>query len=336
MHFLPLHNPYILGKGDCIMIKRRWLLLLTTLLLAGFSCFSAWAEEVGDVEKDTAITHVTLEFSWDKAPKGGSLVGHVYASSPDTEFKIEGADYIKQDDTWIFGERPLVEVSLSAKSGYYFSELDPEDFYLSGCSARYKSAETDSDSAYLTLYVYFNKIDGSLPATTAASWSGTSASWDEVGGSRGYNVKLYRDNILLATISTTAISYDFAPYINNEGIYTFKIQPIGYYRTQAGPWVDSEDNYTMTEEEACFSDNGTWSKTSKGRRFLYKNGAYPSDSWRYIGEKWYYFDSDGYMVSKCYVKSPGEGLYCWIGADGAWDHKKDTAEPNRSKYTIYY
>ena len=314
------------------MIKRGWSLLLTVLLLSVGICLSAHAEE----EQDKAITYVTLEFSWDKAPKGGDLVGKVYASSSDRQFVIEGVDYVKRDDTWIFGERPVVEVALSAKSGYYFSDLSRGDFHISGCSAKYKSVDMDSDESYLTLQVYFNKIDGSLPATTAASWIGTSASWDEVGGCRGYNVKLYRDNILLATISTTATAYDFASYINNEGIYSFQVQPIGFYRTQAGPWVVGEDNYTMTQEEACFSDSGTWTTTSDGRRFVYKNGAYPTNSWRYIEDEWYYFDSEGYMVTKCYVKSPGEGLYCWIGADGTWDSKKDTAEPNRSRYEIYY
>lgn len=315
------------------MIKRGWTLLLTVLLFSCVICFSAWAAEE---EEDQAITYITLEFSWDKAPKGGDLVGHVYAASSDRQYTVEGAEYVKRDDTWIFGERPVVEVALSAKSGYYFSDLKRGDFHISGCSAKYKSVDIDADKTYLTLEVYFNKIDGNLPATTAASWIGTSASWDEVGGCRGYNVKLYRDDVLIASVSTTAIFYDFSSYINNAGIYSFQVQPIGYYRTQAGPWVLGEDSYTMTEEEACFSDAGTWTKTAGGRRFVYKNGAYPTSSWRYIKDNWYYFDSDGYMVSKCYVKSPGEGLYCWIDADGTWDAKKDTAEPNRSKYKIYY
>ena len=41
----------------------------------------------------------------------------------------------------------------------------------------------------------------------------------------------------------------------------------------------------MTQEEACFSDNGTWTTTSAGRRFVYKNGAYPTNSWRYIEDE---------------------------------------------------
>ena len=135
------------------MIKRGWFLLLTVLLLSVGICLSAHAEE----EQDKAITYVTLEFSWDKAPKGGDLVGKVYASSSDRQFVIEGVDYVKRDDTWIFGERPVVEVALSAKSGYYFSDLSRGDFHISGCSAKYKSVDMDSDESYLTLQVYFNK-----------------------------------------------------------------------------------------------------------------------------------------------------------------------------------
>ena len=70
------------------MIKRGWTLLLTVLLFSCVICFSAWAAEE---EEDQAITYITLEFSWDKAPKGGDLVGHVYAASSDRQYTVEGA-----------------------------------------------------------------------------------------------------------------------------------------------------------------------------------------------------------------------------------------------------
>ena len=137
-----------------IMIKRGWTLFFAVIVLSAGLSFSALGEEE---EKDKEITSVSLEFSWDKAPKGGDLVGRVYASSSDPQFTIEGAEYIKRDDTWIFGERPVVEVALSARSGYYFSSLKRENFHISGCGAKYKSSEVDSDNIYVTLEVYLDR-----------------------------------------------------------------------------------------------------------------------------------------------------------------------------------
>ena len=110
-----------------------------------------------------------MTFSWDTAPKGGELVGNVYAVSSNGEFKVEGAVYDKKDDQWDYGERPIVEVELSAKDGYYFSSTKRSIFSLTGCGAQFKTAEKDSDGSALILQVYLPAIDGNLPATTSVS-----------------------------------------------------------------------------------------------------------------------------------------------------------------------
>lgn len=56
---------------------------------------------------------------------------------------------------------------------------------------------------------------------------------------------------------------------------------------------------------------GQWKLDSIGYWYEEDKGTYPTDSWRYIGEKWYYFDGQGYMVKDTWV-----GDY-YVGSDGA-------------------
>ena len=159
------------------MAKKSLIIAALAAFLSMGTLFSAYGQE-------KAITSIPLTFSWDTAPKGGELVGNVYAVSSNGEFKVEGAVYDKKDDQWDYGERPIVEVELSAKDGYYFSSTKRSIFSLTGCGAQFKTAEKDSDGSALILQVYLPAIDGNLPATTSVSWNLTTAVWDKVNGAK--------------------------------------------------------------------------------------------------------------------------------------------------------
>ena len=309
------------------MRKSMKLLLLTAALAVGMG-IQAYGEE-------TAITSIPLTFSWDAAPRGGAQIGEIYAASSSSQFEVEGAVYTKEDDAWAFGDQPIVEVELSANDGYYFSGSGRERFSLSGCNAQYRSSEIDSDGSVMVLQVTLSRLDGSLPGITALGWSGSSASWDEVAGASGYDVRLYRDNHLLATVSTAANSYDFSSYLNLAGDYTFSVRATGSYSSQASGWANSSETYTITMEEAWAIDNGAWQQSGNRWRYVYANGVYPTSDWRQIGDVWYYFDSNGYMVSYCYVKSLTSEMYYWINREGIWEPQWNTAQPDRTSYTIY-
>ena len=107
------------------MKKRTFLLVFLTAILSLGIFIPAYGEE-------THITSVPLSFSWDKVPKAGDLVGEVYANTTSRQFTVEGTSYYKRDDTWVFGERPVVEVALSAKSGYRFTSNSRKYFSLFG------------------------------------------------------------------------------------------------------------------------------------------------------------------------------------------------------------
>ena len=274
------------------MAKKSLIIAALAAFLSMGTLFSAYGQE-------KAITSIPLTFSWDTAPKGGELVGNVYAVSSTSEFKVEGAVYDKKDDQWDYGERPVVEVELSAKDGYYFSSTKRSIFSLTGCGAQFKTAEKDGDGSALILQVYLPAIDGNL----------------------------YRDKKLVTTQKTSESTYDFSSYINVEGNYTFTVRALGTYSSQAGPWTDNSEPLTIRTEDTWFITNGKWDKTSSGWRYVYPNNVYPVNSWRCISDNWYYFGQNGYMESDCYVKSSDQDLYYWLGSDGIWNTEKDTAAP---------
>lgn len=310
------------------MKKRPAVLLLFTALLSLGMAFCSQAEE-------KAITSIPLSFSWDQVPRGGELVGTITASSSSTQFVVEGADYVKDDDTWIFGEQPVVEVALSAEPDNRFTGTFKSYFSLSGCNAQYQSARVEKDGNGLTLFVTLSKIDGNLPKVESVNWNGTRAIWDEVPGSKGYEATLYRDNRLVATVSTEEAACDFEPYIHFPGRYTFSVRATGTYSTQNGPWTADQEGMTLTREDAWLMDSGSWQQSGSKWKYVYGNGDAVTGDWRRIGEDWYYFDASGYMVSGCYVKAAAENRYYWIGEDGKWDTQWDTDTPNRAKYTVY-
>ena len=284
------------------MSKKTFLLVFLISLLSLGILVPAYGEE-------SLIDSVPLSISWDRAPKARDLVGEVYATSSNKHFVVEGASYVKRDDTWVFGERPVVEIELSAKSGY-------------------------GDGNSLILQVTLPTIDSILPASTAVSWNNNTAVWDEVEGSKSYEIQLYKDNRLMATVTAKHDRYDFKSYINVEGVYTFRVRAFGTYKSQASPWSELSEENKIRPEDAWYIDNGSWERNRLGRRYVYKNKAYPTNTWRCINNKWYYFNYEGYMLTNCYIKSGEMNFYYWLGANGAWDSDKDTFNPDLSKYTI--
>lgn len=113
--------------------------LFTIAALAACLAMGSAVCSLGQENQEKTITSVSLSFSWDKAPKGGEMVGTVQALSSSSQYKVEGAEYLKKDDTWIYGEQPEAEVELSAADGYRFADIKRNNYSLSGCSVQYKN-----------------------------------------------------------------------------------------------------------------------------------------------------------------------------------------------------
>lgn len=65
---------------------------------------------------------------------------------------------------------------------------------------------------------------------------------------------------------------------------------------------------------------GAWVKDTKGYWYRNDDGSYPKSAWQEIDKEWYYFDTNGYMVSNIWI-----GEY-YLGAEGKM--LKNTTTPD--------
>ena len=59
------------------------------------------------------------------------------------------------------------------------------------------------------------------------------------------------------------------------------------------------------------ANEAQWKRNDKGWWYEEADGTYPTNAWKLIKDKWYYFDGIGYMVENRWI-----GNY-YLGADGA-------------------
>lgn len=80
-----------------------------------------------------------------------------------------------------------------------------------------------------------------------------------------------------------------------------------------------------------------WNQDSNGWWYRYANGTYPTNCWKTIDSKQYYFKSSGYMASDEYIKSNNynndKKLY-YVDKDGVWDGKIYTWKSNNKGWWI--
>ncbi|SER06884.1 Putative cell wall binding repeat-containing protein [Lachnospiraceae bacterium NE2001] len=93
-----------------------------------------------------------------------------------------------------------------------------------------------------------------------------------------------------------------------------KIDGYWYYFGSSGYMASSEwiGGYWLNGNGTCtYSGTGSWSSDSYGWWYTDTTGWYPYSQWMKIDEKWYYFESSGYMATNKSI----DGY--WVGADGA-------------------
>lgn len=256
------------------MKKHTLQTLCTAALISLGLSFTAMGEE--------RITDVSLIFSYDQSPEGGKEVGELTAVSSSSQFTVEGSGYLKDDDTWSYGEWPVGEVELSANEGYYFPTAARSLFHLSGDSVQYQSARTEDEGGTLILHVRLPRIDGAIPAPLTADWSGHTAVWDEVDGADQYEIQLLKDRRTLTTLTSSAASCSFENWINNEGSYTFRVRAYNRKDRKNSGWCSDAEPLVITPEEAWFHSDGIWKEENGKHLFLYPNGAFPQMAWRQI------------------------------------------------------
>lgn len=273
------------------MYKKRVGLLLTFFMVLGMA---------GTASAVTKITDIPVKISYDSEPASGETIGSVSATTTSNLFTIDAAEYLTNQDTWMLGDRPIVQVEMTARDGYKFSSTSKGTFDISGSGATYKRAKAYDDGATLVLEVYLKTISGKLSEVLNPEWSGTTAVWEPMDGAKSYEIKLLRDEKTVTTVKTTNTYYDFSGNFGREGYYTFTVRAIASYNDRAGEWSVASDDYYVDESSAWTDPNsgsGHWVSDQFGWWYSLDRGGYPSNTWRQINQVWYYFNPSGYMVT---------------------------------------
>lgn len=244
------------------------------------------------------IDKVTITFSYDEEPKSGESVGSVKANTSSNQFYIDNVEYINDVDTWSVGDLPVVRVDLTARDGYKFSYTSKSHFSLSGCNAEFDRAKIYDDGVTMELKVELKRVGGKLSEVENYEWVGTTAVWDSLEGAKSYEVRLYKDEKSVTTVTTNNTSYNFGSYITREGSYAFKVRAISDYNNRAGEWTDFSDDYYVDEDNVSYhGGGGSWQQNQRGWWYAYAGGGYPKNEWKQINSVWYYFNWEGYMLT---------------------------------------
>ncbi len=261
---------------------------------------------------DTRIKEVEFRVSVTDEPKAGEDIG----STPDItivkggnkcEIQSGSIEWDDDDGEWVRGEKPVLYLTLEAKDGYYFSSTD-----LSTTKSAYKASKrSGSDKYELNVKITLDAVGGDLDVVEDVWWDGRTAHWEEIDDADKYEVKLYRNNSTVATITTSGKSYNCYPYMTKAGDYTFKVRGLSNSDGEKGEWSDESDEYYMNSSDVYngavpnSNGNGGWNEDAYGWTYT-ENGVRLANQWRFIDNNWFWFHTNGYMATG------------WIYTDNNW------------------
>lgn len=178
--------------------------------------------------------------------------------------------------------------------------------------------------------------------TPGVWWEETKAEWDEIEDAYQYEVRIYRDGYRVDTVKTKSTKLECLGRMDRAGEYTFRVRArakSGSSRFIHSDWSEESESYVVDEAQAeknkelrqetevYIPDGATgpgdavgaerpaetgtaiktgWNQNSLGWWWVDEDGTYPVSQWRYIGDRWYFFNEAGYMRTG------------WISWNGSW------------------
>ncbi len=199
-----------------------------------------------------------------------------YKDSPGIYHLVTKIYYYESSDWKLLGDAPLVTIYVS----------DPNNSGASNSGSTTGGVPNRGGGQYANEWVDGRWYDanGNNTYSGIMSWKSNSTGWWIEDSSGWYPVSQWQ-----------------------------KIDGYWYYFNSAGYMASNEwiGGYWINGNGTCtYGGTASWKVNSKGWWYEDTTGWYPYNQWQKIDEKWYYFSSDGMMVTNKQV----EGY--WIGSDG--------------------
>lgn len=217
-------------------------------------------------------------------------------------YSLGDIQYRTEYEKWKPGKKVRVEITLTAADGKYF----PVSIGRSKCKingAEYVSAKA-LDNTTLQVKADYRPVTV-LGTTEKAGWSSRSkkkASWKAVSDAPGYTLTLYGDDKVVKRLNVETNSADLSEYMTD-------LDKTYYYEVKAVPITSEQKKYlkegayvTSTDQEFDWDDyQREEARTQtpgdggavKGDSYVLPDGSRAVNSWKKIGETWYYFDGAG-------------------------------------------
>lgn len=181
--------------------------------------------------------------------------------------------------------------------------------------------------------VYASSADKDYTISNAAWDAGANiaiANWDESADKTSYKVQLYKGTKKIDSVITVqSPRYNFSRKIANNGAgnYTFTVYPSKGKKTETTIksdvlYADAEMIAALKKDNNINPSNSSssssspkqastpvigWFKAGDKWQYKEKNSDFIRASWKFIDNKWYFFDTNGYMLTG-WVELP-EGYY---------------------------
>ncbi len=347
------------------LLKRKaWLACLAAMLSVAM-VFPAMAST-------TSIDSVSLNLSY--RIKEDDTDTNVRVTANSGKYEVDEVEVTNEpSDGWDEGDKPKIEVTLTTDTDdYKFSSMSKSDVTLNGDEGTVTSVSKKSNST-LTVKITLAEIEGknydlTVSGLNLGSNTGV-ASWNGARDAQSYEVRLYRGSSSVTSVMTTTNTYyNFSSYFTKSGTYTFKVRAI-YDSSHTGSWVESDELTVDSDQAAAIVENGGvssgssynpgnqpgnmpnqqpgnqpggqqnggntgWSKDGKGWTYRDTNNNTLKKQWKSIGNKWYFFDDDGYMKTG-WFQNNGKWYYCntdgemktgWIQDGDKWYYCNESGE----------
>lgn len=274
-----------------------------------------------------------------------------YVTAGSKEYKVTEANWVTSTSKdMTIGEEPKMNVTLTPSNesdAYFKSSYEATKIKVNGGS--YVSAKRQGSDLVVTLRA--KAIKGLYAEPEDVGWKDTRlglAVWSKGDNTSGaYEVWLYQGKkIIFKKEQVTATTYNFYPYMTEEGTYSYKIRSIPFKQEELkngkkSNWVESDelvirdrDVSDGTGKEADRKADGTastepksgWEQQSGVWLYRHKDGTLQTNSWMSLDNVWYRFDQNGKMVTGWfildsdiyYLDTNGAMLTGWQKINNVW------------------
>ena len=273
-----------------------------------------------------------------------------YVASGDKKYTVKEAEWVTSSTKdMTIGEEPKMNVTLTPSDEYdaYFkSSYEAAKIKVTGGS--YVSAKRSGSDLIVTLRT--KAVKGLYAEPEDVGWKDTrlgQAVWSKGDNTSGaYEIWLYKGkSIILKKEQIKATTYNFYPYMTEEGTYSYKIRSVPFKQeelkngTKSG-WVESDELVIRDrdvsdgtgKESDTVQGTGTgtvkqgWDQQSGVWYYRYADGTMQANSWLVLDDVWYRFDQDGKMITGWnlmdsdlyYMDSQGAMVTGWNKIGNIW------------------